>query len=99
MARYSLSAGLESTIDETTFLARSESLDSYDIVIRFLSAEVGHLEIILVHDNIRFHRIYRKQTWSDMLIRILPQKLMMLLPIRKDICNIEIVVCFSLHHF
>ncbi len=40
MSSYSVSSGLKSTLLETTLLAYEEPLDRYDIVIRFLAAEV-----------------------------------------------------------
>jgi hypothetical protein len=44
MSSYSVSSGLKSTLLETTLLAYEEPLDKYDIVIRFLAAEVVSLK-------------------------------------------------------
>jgi hypothetical protein len=40
MSSHSISSGLEHTLLETTFLAYDKPLDTYDVIIRFLSAEV-----------------------------------------------------------
>jgi hypothetical protein len=40
MSSHSISSGLEHTLLGTTFLAYDKPLDTYDVIIRFLSAEV-----------------------------------------------------------
>jgi hypothetical protein len=42
MSSHSISTGFKRTLFETTSLADDEPLDRYDVIIKFLSAEVIH---------------------------------------------------------